>query len=69
MRKRGTCASWSQPKGYGLILTESGEQLFCHYTALAGTGYRDLAPGQVVTFVQKSFQGLFDECVSVQEIK
>lgn len=62
----GKCISWSRAKGYGYIATDSGEQLFCHYTALPGTGQRWLEPGQVVTFERAEIPGAFEECTHVQ---
>lgn len=37
-------------KGYGFIRAESGEELFVHYTAIVGTGFRSLNEGDAVEF-------------------
>ncbi len=37
-------------KGYGFIEREDGEDVFVHYSAIVGDGYRDLAEGQRVEF-------------------
>jgi len=42
---------WFNPeKGYGFIHTDDGEDLFVHYTAIKGTGFRTLDKGQRVKF-------------------
>ena len=37
-------------KGYGFIEREDGEDLFVHFSAIAGEGYRSLAEGAEVTY-------------------
>lgn len=37
-------------KGYGFIETDEGRDVFVHYSAIEGTGYRNLDEGQSVTF-------------------
>ena len=50
-RKQGTVKWFSPLKGYGFILPdEGGEEVFVHYSAIQGEGYRNLEPGVVVTF-------------------
>jgi CspA family cold shock protein len=42
--------SWfSKSKGYGFILTASGEQLFCHHSDIRIDGYKYLKRGEIVT--------------------
>ncbi len=42
---------WFNPsKGFGVILTESGESLFVHYSSIKGEGYKSLNAGQEVEF-------------------
>jgi CspA family cold shock protein len=48
---RGTVKWFSGEKGYGFISREDGEgDVFVHYTAIEGTGYRNLDEGQSVEF-------------------
>ena len=37
-------------KGYGFISREDGEDVFVHFSAIQGTGYRSLEEGQRVEF-------------------
>ncbi|MFW6437860.1 MAG: cold-shock protein [Armatimonadota bacterium] len=37
-------------KGYGFIEQSDGQDVFVHYTAIAGEGYRSLAEGSEVEF-------------------
>ena len=37
-------------KGYGFISREGGEDVFVHFSAIQGTGYRSLEEGQQVEF-------------------
>ncbi len=46
----GTVKWFSDQKGYGFIEQEEGGDVFVHYSALSGTGFRTLAEGDRVTF-------------------
>jgi CspA family cold shock protein len=46
----GTVKWFNGPKGYGFIEVEDGEDVFVHYTAIRGSGYRNLEEGQRVEF-------------------
>jgi len=37
-------------KGYGFITTDEGEDVFVHYSAITGSGFRTLDQGQRVSF-------------------
>jgi len=46
---KGTVIEFNDEKGYGFI--KSGEErVFVHYSAIAGDGFRTLAPGEQVNF-------------------
>ena len=46
----GTVKWFNNEKGYGFISREDGPDLFVHYTAIEGSGYRSLEEGQAVEF-------------------
>jgi CspA family cold shock protein len=47
----GTVKWFSNEKGYGFIEREGGEaDVFVHFSAIAGEGYKSLAEGQRVAF-------------------
>ena len=41
---------FSAPKGYGFIGRENGSDVFVHYSAIVGEGYRMLSEGDRVSF-------------------
>lgn len=41
---------FNDAKGYGFIAQEGGPDVFVHYTAIKGDGFRSLAEGQLVEF-------------------
>ncbi len=47
---QGTVKWFSNEKGYGFIARPDGEDVFVHFTAIVGDGYRTLAEGQSVEF-------------------
>ena len=47
---QGTVKWFSNEKGYGFIARSDGDDVFVHYTAIQGDGYRTLAEGQAVEF-------------------
>ena len=44
----GTVKWFNAEKGYGFIASESGEDIFVHFSAIQSAGNRSLAEGQVV---------------------
>jgi CspA family cold shock protein len=46
----GTVKWFNAEKGYGFIQREGGSDLFVHYSAIQGNGYRSLEEGQAVEF-------------------
>ncbi len=58
-REFGTVKWFNSGKGYGFIERESGDDVFVHYTAILGDGYRNLDEGQRVEFsVEQGQKGL-----------
>ena len=48
---KGTAKWFNAQKGYGFITNEStGEDVFVHFSGIAGEGYKSLEEGQNVTF-------------------
>jgi CspA family cold shock protein len=47
---QGTVKWFSNDKGYGFIARPDGEDLFVHFSAIEGDGYRSLQEGQEVEF-------------------
>ncbi len=48
----GTVKWFNNSKGYGFIERESGGDVFVHYSAIEGSGFRSLQEGQRVQFVE-----------------
>ncbi len=46
----GTVKWFNDAKGYGFIERPDGDDVFVHYTAIQGTGFRSLSEGQMVEF-------------------
>jgi CspA family cold shock protein len=46
----GTVKWFNDAKGYGFIQTEAGNDVFVHYSAIEGGGYKSLREGQRVQF-------------------
>lgn len=49
-RETGTVKWFNATKGYGFIERDNGSDVFVHYSAISGTGYRSLEEGQRVEF-------------------
>ncbi|NGQ96276.1 cold shock domain-containing protein [Brevibacillus sp. SYP-B805] len=50
MRTNGTVKWFHAEKGFGFIQVENGEDVFVHYSAIQGDGYKSLEEGQAVQF-------------------
>ncbi|PCJ56481.1 MAG: cold-shock protein [Planctomycetota bacterium] len=48
-RTNGTVKWFNTTKGFGFITEESGKDVFVHYSAIEGSGYKALQEGQKVT--------------------
>ena len=65
-RETGTVKWFNGSKGYGFIAREEGEDVFVHYSAIQGQGFRNLEEGQSVEFdVEQGPKGLQAANVSV----
>ena len=47
---QGAVKWFNAEKGYGFIAVDGGEDVFVHYSAIQGDGYRSLDEGQRVEF-------------------
>ena len=50
MRITGKVKWFNNAKGYGFIEREDGGDVFVHYSAITGDGYKSLTQGQTVQF-------------------
>ena len=48
--KKGTVKWFNAEKGYGFISQESGDDVFVHFSAIQGKGFKTLEEGQRVSF-------------------
>jgi CspA family cold shock protein len=64
----GTVKWFNESKGFGFISPSDGSaDVFVHFSAIQGTGFKTLAEGQAVTFnVQKGPKGLQATDVQLQ---
>ena len=46
----GTVKFFNEAKGFGFITREGGPDVFVHYSAIQGSGFKTLAEGQQVSF-------------------
>ena len=56
---RGTVKWFNEAKGFGFITQENGEDVFVHFSAIQGEGFKTLAEGETLEFdVTKGPKGL-----------
>jgi CspA family cold shock protein len=65
-REIGTVKWFNDAKGFGFISRDSGPDVFVHFRAIQGNGFKSLAEGQKVSFkVVNGQKGLQAEEVQV----
>ena len=58
-RVTGTVKWFNNTKGYGFIARDGGPDVFVHYSAIEGAGFRTLTEGQQVEFsIEQGPKGL-----------
>ena len=56
---KGTVKWFNDAKGYGFITQPSGDDVFVHFSAIVGEGFRTLSEGEEVEFdLQQTDRGL-----------
>ncbi len=48
--KKGTVKWFNATKGFGFITTEDGDDVFVHFSAIEGDGFKSIDEGQEVEF-------------------
>ena len=48
--KQGTVKWFNDQKGYGFIEQDNGDDIFVHYSAIIGSGFKSLSEGDRVVF-------------------
>ena len=51
---KGTVKWFNAEKGYGFITGEDGNDVFVHFSAIQGEGFKTLDEGQAVTYRRRS---------------
>ena len=53
---RGTVKWFNETKGFGFIEQPSGPDVFAHFSAITGSGFKTLVEGQAVEFTLRQGQ-------------
>lgn len=57
-RIHGTVKWFNDAKGFGFITREGGPDVFCHFSAIQGNGFKSLAEGDKVEFeIEQGLKG------------
>ena len=63
---KGTVKWINESRGYGFLSHPEGDDIFVHYTAIQGNGFRTLKEGQEVEFtVERGPKGLQASSVTI----
>jgi len=63
---QGTVKWFNDAKGYGFITSDDGKDIFVHFSAIEGDGFKTLSEGQRVSFeVTQSAKG--EQAANVQK--
>ena len=55
---QGTVKWFNNKRGWGFIVKEDGQDIFVHYSAIKGDGFKSLTEGQLVQFeIEESSNG------------
>ena len=67
-RQTGTVKWFNDAKGFGFISRDNGEDVFVHFRAIQGTGFKSLKEGQQVSFkVVQGQKGLQADAVETAD--
>ena len=56
--QQGVVKFFNSQKGYGFITSQTGIDIFCHYSAIQSEGYKSFNEGDTVEFsIEQSLKG------------